>query len=105
MSEETNAIGNREDFFLVQDPTLVDSVARWKRCPLCNHIEIDYENTFCTEDGTTLVWDNGEGASSRSNDPTIMLKPNLSFEADSLTVEKLDKATAETVVLRFANAT
>ncbi len=84
MSEETRAIGSHEKFFPVQNPTLVDPVARWKRCPLCNHIETDYENTFCTEDGTTLVWDQGEGAS---------------------TFEELRKATASTVVLSFANAT
>ncbi len=105
MSEETNALGNRENFFLVQDPTLVDAIARWKRCPLCTHIETDYENAFCTEDGTTLVWDQSEGASSRSSDPTINIPPNLSLEADSLTVEELRKATAPTVMLSFANAT
>ena len=105
MSEETRAISSHERFFSVQDPTLVDPVARWKRCPLCNHIETDYENTFCTEDGTTLVWDQPEGASSRSNDPTINIPPNLFLEADSLTVEKLDKVTAQTMVMRFANAT
>ncbi len=105
MSEETNAIGNGENFFLVQDPTLVDSVARWKRCPLCNHIETDHENTFYTEDGTILISDRGEGASSRSNDPAINIPLNLSLKADSLTDEELDKATAPTVVLHFANAT
>src|SRR5258705_2676447 len=105
MSEETKAIGSHEKFFLVQNPTLVDPVPRWKRCPLCNHIETDYENTFCTKDGTTLVWDQPEGASSRSNDPTINIPPNLSLEADSRTVDELGKATAQTMVMSFANAT
>src|SRR5258707_7504875 len=84
MSEETRAISSHERFFPVQNPTLVDPVAGWKRCPLCTHIETDYENTFCTEDGTTLVWDQSEGSS---------------------TFEQLRKATAPTVMLSFANAT
>jgi len=104
MSEETKAVSSYEKFFVIQNPTLVDPVARRKRCPVCSHIETDYENTFCTEDGTTLVWDH-EGVSSQGNEQIVIVAPGLSSSAGSQTFEELRKATAKTVILSFGNAT